>query len=199
MRSERQFSIPISAVEAIHRAKYLLGKTKYRCSQTPEGLRCERAYFGSGFVAIRPHHVHALVNISLRDSMNGSCEVAVEQKIMKLGQPSSNLDKMVWKGEIDDLEAYLTRNEEPRIDRIEQDVYAGKVTLKYVLAVVLPLSGVLIYFLATMNYVGGAIALVLFLLTVVMLPFLPFKMPEFPLENQVPAPPFVSNYLRGRD
>lgn len=197
MRNQRQFDAPMSAMEAAQRAQYILGKWNYRSWGIPGGVRFERGFTGSALFVFRPHQVHAIIDLHLQEVDQSRCRVTVEQKVMKLGQPCPNLDKMVWAGDLDDLEAMLTRREEPSIDRVGQDRYAGAVSLKYIFAIVLPLLVSFGIFYVLGNLVTALVSIVLLVGSAVIMPYLPFKMPHFPLENQMPPPPFESNYVRG--
>lgn len=187
----------MSAMEAAQRAQYVLGKWGYRFWGIPGGVRFERGFTGSALFVFKPHQVHTIINLQLQELDQSRCRVSVEQKVMKLGQPCPNLDKMVWAGDLDDLEAMLTKYEEPAIDRTRQDRYAGAVSLKYICFVILPLLVAFGVFYAMGNLATAMVSLVLMILSAVILPYLPFKMPHFPLENHIPAPPFESNYVRG--
>lgn len=197
MRTYLEFDAPMSAMEAAQRAQYVLGKWKYRYWGVIGGVRFERAFSGSALVAVQPHHIHTTIDLGLEDLGDGRCRVTIDQRVMKLGQPATNLDKMVWRGDVDDLEAVLLRREEPRIDRIRQDRYAGLVSYKYFGFVILPALIATAAFLGLSNWVVGVASAVMLILSAVIMPYLPFKMPHFPLENQMPAPPFESNYMRG--
>lgn len=189
----------MSAQEAAQRAQYVLGKWKFRYWGVIGGVRFERAFAGSALVAVQPHHVHSTIELGLEDLGDERCRVTIDHRVMKLGQPSPSLDKMVWMGDLEDLEAMLLRREEPKIDRIRQDRYAGLVSYKYLGIVVLPLIVAAGVFFALENWIAAFTCILLVVVSAAILPFLPFKMPHFPLENQIPAPPFESNYLRGGD
>lgn len=186
----------MSAIEAAQRAQYVLGKWGYRFWGIPGGVRFERGFTGSALFVFRPHQVHTIINLHLQELDQTRCRVTVEQKVMKLGQPCPNLDKMVWIGDLDDLEAMLTKRQEPVIDRTRQDLYAGAVSLKYICFVIFPLLVAFGAFYALGNLVTAMVSLGLMTLSAIILPFLPFKMPHLPLENQVPPPPFESNCVR---
>lgn len=189
----------MSAMEAAQRAQYVLGKWKYRSWGIPGGVRFERGFAGSALVVIRAHHVHATIDLLLQDLGEEKCQVSIDQKVMKLGQPSTNLDKIVWLGDVEDVEAMLLRREEPKLDRIREDDYAGKVSLKYICFAVIPPLVAALWLYIIGNLVGAIIAGLLTLVTIPILPKLPFRMPHFPIENQVPPPPFESNYIRNRN
>lgn len=196
MRDARTFVAPMNATEAAQRAQYVLGKWRYKFWSIPNGIRFERAFAGSALFAVNPHHVHSRIDVLLSEKSDGTCEVSAEQRVYKFGQPCSNLDKLVWRGDMDDLEASLARREEPSIDRIRQDHYAASISFKYIGFVIVPVLAALFWFLFNEQYLQVAVMGTLTVATALILPRLPFKMPHFPLDN-VP-PPFQSNYPRGR-
>lgn len=194
MRAHREFTAPMSALEASQRAQYILRRWRYKCWTTREGLRFERGTPGSAIVAVNPHHVHARIDLFLADLDDGTCKVVVDQDVFKLGQPCSRLDKIVWRGDLDDLEASLTRRADLTVDRVRQDRYAASISYKYLGFVIAPPLFALFWFLsrdqwAEVAAMGGLVAV-----SALILPLLPFRMPDFPLENTLPE--FPSNYLR---
>ena len=192
----------MSGLEAASRAHNVLEKWGYRGRAISGGIRFERGFFLSAMFAVHPHHVHSRIEITIQETGPGSCQVSLTLHVYKLGQPSSRLDKEVWMGELDDVEASLMRREEPRIDRSKQNAHAGKMSGLFIGFVIMPclLIGALAG-LATHNVlVGAGVALGLLLVAAVAMPFLPFQMPDFPLENALPPAPGGSNYLRpGQD
>ncbi|MBC8063906.1 MAG: hypothetical protein H7Y17_03690 [Chlorobia bacterium] len=196
MRNERQFIAPMSAVEAAQRAQYVLGKWKFKFWSIPGGIRFERSVPLAGLMVIHPHQVHSRIDLHLQELGEGACRVFVKHQVFKFGQPSSNLDKIVWLGDVEDLEAALQRREEPKLDRNRQDRYAGAISIKFILATIVPPVIAAIWLVATGERMATFLMLLVLILVAILFPFLPFRMPHFPLENQLP--PFDSNYVRGR-
>jgi hypothetical protein len=198
MHTDRQFIAPMSAAEAAERSKYVLGKWKFKCWSVPNGIRFERSVPFAGLMVIHPHHVHCRIDLFFRDREDGSCEVRMSQQVFKFGQPSTNLDKQVWHGDTEDVEANLVRREEPRIDRTKQNSYAGLVSVKYLLISVLPPLVVAGWLVAVDRPIGAICCVLVVVAAAIVMPRLPFRMPDFPLDNQVPTAPFTSNYPRTR-
>lgn len=195
MKSERRFVAPMNAIEASQRAQYVLAKWKYRAWSIKGGIRFERSMPLAGLVAVHPHHVHARIDALLYEQPDGACSVQVTQEVFKYGQPCSNLDKMVWQGDLDDLERALTERREPAIDRNRENSYAGMISFKFIfVAILVPLIA-FAWLLFNDNKLGAILMLVVIVLSAVILPHLPFRMPHFPLENRLPE--FDSNYPRG--
>jgi hypothetical protein len=196
MRNERQFIAPMPAIEAAQRAQWVLGKWRFNFWSIPGGIRFERSLPLAGLMVLHPHQVHCRIDVHFQDRGDGTCQVLVNQRVFKFGQPSSNLDKMVWMGDLEDLEGALLRREEPKIDRIRQNAYAGAISMKYLLAIVLPSLVAAAWLFILGNWIGPAVLMVCMIGAALLLPVLPFKMPHFPLPNTLPA--FQSNYPRGR-
>lgn len=196
MRNERQFIAPMSAIEAAQRAQWVLGKWKFNFWSIPGGIRFERSLPLAGLMVLHPHQVHARIDIHFQDLGDGTCRVFVEHRVFKFGQPSSNLDKMVWMGDLEDLEGALLRREEPKLDRVRQNAYAGSISIKYLLAIVLPCIAASVWLFISGHFIGPLILMVCMVGAALLLPVLPFRMPDFPLPNTLPE--FQSNYPRGR-
>ena len=194
MHEQREFIAPMNALEASQRAQYVLRRWKYRHLQNCQGLRFERGKPGSALVAVNPHHVHARIDLFLTEQRDSTCRVVVEQRVFKLGQPCSNLDKLVWRGDLDDVQAALTRRADLSVDRVRQDRYAASVSYKYLAFVVTPPLIALLWLVFNDRWIGVAAMGALLAIVAFVLPLLPFQMPEFKLENTVPE--FPSNYLR---
>lgn len=186
-------------LEAASRAHNVLGRWRYRSWAIPGGTRFERSFPLSALLVVHPHHVHSRIDMTIRETGDGRCQVTLVQNVYKLGQPSSRLDKEVWEGDLIDVEASLMRREEPVIDRTRQNAYAGKVSGLYIGFVIVPILiiGALVGFIYANAILGAAIALGLLAVAAITMPFVPFQMPDFPLENALPPAPGGSNYLRG--
>jgi len=182
-------------MEAAQRAQYVLSRWKYRGWSIPGGIRFERAFSLSGLFAIHPHQVHTHIDLQIEEKPNG-CSITAVQTVYKLGQPCSNLDKMVWKGDLDDLEAAVVHRAPLKRDRIKENGYAGAVSIKFIVVAVLPPLVAALWLLFQQNFVGSAAMIALLAIAAIVMPYLPFKMPHFPLEGELP--PFDSNYPRSQ-
>jgi hypothetical protein len=196
MRNERQFIAPMTAIEAAQRAQWVLGKWKFNFWSIPGGIRFERSLPLAGLMVLHPHQVHCRIDIHFQDLADGTCQVFVDHRVFKFKQPSSNLDKMVWMGDLEDLEGALLRREEPKIDRVRQNAYAGAVSIKYLLAIIVPCMAASIWLFVLGSLVGPLILVACMVVAALLLPVLPFRMPDYPLPNMLPE--FQSNYPRGR-
>jgi hypothetical protein len=188
----------MAAREAAERAKYILSKWKFKFWSIPGGIRFERSVPLAGLAAINPHDVHSRIDMLFMEKEDGSCEITIRHQVFKLGRPGSTLDDQVWLGDLEDLEAGLLKREEPKIDRARQNRYAGRMYFKYCFFVVIPLFGVATWLVFDGRFLAALLCIVVFIGTLILMPFLPFRMPYFPLDNKVPDAPFTSNYPRMR-
>lgn|GEM_PF-7134097 len=198
MKNQREFLAPMTGVEAANRAQYVLKRWKYRAWSIPGGVRFERSTPIAGLAVIHPHLVHARIDMQILELPEGKCRISLNQTILKFGQPFTRLDKAVWLGDLEDVESYVGRREELQVDRVQQNAYAGRMTLVFLAYATFPalLAGAVTGFLTQAGLVGLIAGLVVILIAALFLPIIPLRMPDFPLDNALPPAPGGSNYIR---
>ncbi len=124
MHYQRSFVSPNSCAVCRARVKKLLETYGFRIVKEENLLEFERSARGAGLVATQPRSVHTTLVVWLSEEGDG-CSVLLTEVVQKYGQPASRLDKALWEGELDDIEALLIRNEPPNQDRAKQNASAG--------------------------------------------------------------------------
>lgn len=199
MNKTREFETACSPLEAASRAQTILAALRFRIKGVGNELKGERSFPFSGALVVRPQQVHCLLDIQIMPLPSGGCRISVRQRVFKMGSPASMLDKVVWNGELDDLENMIVRHQPPKVDRIKQDLYSGRITWIFIgfagfVATIFGFPAASVW-----GVVGGLLTgLLIFVVLALMLPYFPFPVREFPLENPMPEADFDSNYIRLR-
>lgn len=192
MRNEFEAQSRLTEEQAIARLDYYLRSIGYKAK--PPGSRSyERGRPGAAIYVTRPHLNHARITLELKERPDG-VTVAVVQEVFRYGQPTSQIDKQIFRGELDDIRSVL-EGKRPTIDRVQQNVYAGNLAAYLILLIIAPAVAAA-GFHQQMEWFGWLVCAAVMFGAIFGYLFAPIRVPDFPLKQSLPDSEFESPYPR---